>query len=321
MRTFPLALLAFLLVFSAQAAPAAPAFEARVLGASGGIDESDLTCVLLGRAGTGEAIALDAGTVYAGLVRAFGRRAGDVLKRNIHGYFLSHAHLDHVSGLAIVSPDDTPKPVHGLPATIDALRDHLFNGRLWPNFTNEGEKPIGKYTLVRMAPGAPVDVPAAGLQVTAFPLSHGGAAGSTAFLVTAGDAAAAALYLGDTGPDAVEGAGHLATLWDAVAPLVRDGALRAIFIEASYPDPRPDALLFGHLTPKWIDLELQALASRVAPDAPKTALRGLTLVVTHIKPRTEGKGDVRAEIRKQLAPVAARGVKVIVPNSGERLRF
>lgn len=318
MRLLTLALFCALLAFNAPAT-AAPAFEARVLGASGGIDESDLTCVLLGRAGTGEFIALDAGTVYAGLVRAFRRRAGDVLRQNIHGYFLSHAHLDHVSGLAIVSPDDTPKPVHGLPATLDALRDHLFNGRLWPNFTNEGERPIGKYTLVRMSPGTPVDVPAAGLRVTAYPLSHGGEAGSTAFLVTAGDAAA--LYLGDTGPDAVEGKGRLANLWDAVAPLVRDGALRAIFLEASYPNPRPDALLFGHLTPRWIDQELQALAARVAPESPKTALRGLTLVVTHIKPRTDGKGDVRAEIRKQLAPLAARGVKVIVPKSGERLRF
>ena len=37
--------------------------------------------------------------------------------------------------------------------------------------------------------------------------------------------------------------------------------------------------------------------------------------------RTEGQGDVRAEIRKQLAPLVARGVKVIVPRSGERLRF
>jgi 3',5'-cyclic-nucleotide phosphodiesterase len=320
MRLLTLALFCALLAFNAPAT-AAPAFEARVLGASGGIDESDLTCVLLGRAGTGESIALDAGTVYAGLVRAFGPRAGDVLKHHLHGYFLSHAHLDHVSGLAIVSPDDTPKPVHGLPATVDALRDHLFNGRLWPNFTNEGDKPIGKYTLVRMTPGEAVDVPAAGLRVTAFPLSHGGEAGSTAFLVTADEAAA--LYLGDTGPDAVEGAGRLANLWDAVAPLVRSGALRAIFIEASYPDPRPDALLFGHLTPKWIAQEIHVLAARVSPDADTQAkaLRGLTLVVTHIKPRTEGQGDVRAEIRKQLAPLVARGVKVIVPRSGERLRF
>ena len=320
MRLLTLALLCAFVAFDAPAV-AAPAFEARVLGASGGIDESDLTCVLLGRAGTGEAIALDAGTVYAGLVRAFGPRAGDVLKHHLHGYFLSHAHLDHVSGLAIVSPEDTPKPVHGLPATIDALRDHLFNGRLWPNFTNEGDKPIGKYTLVRMAPGEAVEVPAAGLRVTAYPLSHGGEAGSTAFLVTAGDAAA--LYLGDTGPDAVEGKGHLANLWDAVAPLVRSGALRAIFIEASYPDPRPDALLFGHLTPKWIDQELQSLAARVSPEVEsrRTALRGLTVVITHIKPRTEGKGDVRAEVRRQLAPLAARGVKIIVPEHGERLRF
>jgi hypothetical protein len=69
MRLLTLALFCALLARPAVAGPP-PAFEARVLGTSGGIDESDLTCVLFGRAGTSEFIALDAGTVYAGLVRA-----------------------------------------------------------------------------------------------------------------------------------------------------------------------------------------------------------------------------------------------------------
>ena len=50
---------------------------------------------------------------------------------------LSHAHLDHISGLILNAPDDSPKPILGLDATIDTLRDHVFNWRVWPNFGNE----------------------------------------------------------------------------------------------------------------------------------------------------------------------------------------
>lgn len=318
-------------IFAAPPAVAHPAaftrpaaFEVVVLGASGGLDESDLSCVLVSPAGRDEYIALDAGTVYSGLVRAARRKTltaspAELLRHHLHAYFISHAHLDHIAGLVIISPEDTPKPLYGLASTLDALREHVFNGRIWPNFTDEGPGALGRYHLARLSPDTAVTVAPAGLSVEAFPLSHGRNTDSTAFLVQGDEGAA--LYLGDTGPDAVEGTDRLAALWRRVAPLVRTRRLRVIFLEASYPDPRPDAELFGHLTPAWILRELSALAALVDPAAPETALRGLSLVVTHIKPRLTGGQDVRAQIRRQLAPLGPRGVRVVVPRSGERLRF
>jgi 3',5'-cyclic-nucleotide phosphodiesterase len=306
-------------------------FDAIVLGASGGIDESDLTSVLLTRAGRDEFIALDVGTLYAGLVRAAAQGslpsrpdskwsdAGEVLKQHLHGYFVSHPHLDHVAGLIITSPEAGKSTIHGLAPTLDALRAHVFGTALWANFTDEGEGAIGRFRLDRMAPGAPVVVEAAGVSVEAFPLSHGRGTTSTAFLVKADDAAA--LYLGDTGPDAVEGEGRLAALWRRVAPLIRARELRVVFLEVSFSDPREDSLLFGHLTPSWLMRELEVLAAEVDPSAPETALRGLPLVVTHLKPRLERGADVREDVRRQLAPLEQRGVKVVLPRAGERLSF
>lgn len=311
--------------------PADARFDVVVLGGSGGLDEGDLTSVLVSRAGRGEYLALDVGTLYAGLVRAAQRGAfadlrpskwndaATVLKDHLHGYFVSHPHLDHVAGLVIGSPEDTQKRIFGLAPTLEALRAHVFLSPLWANFLDEGPGAINRYHLERLTPGTPVAVPGAELRVEAHELSHGADVTSTAFLVEADDAAL--LYLGDTGPDAVEQQGKLAALWARVAPLVREGRLRAVFLEASYPDPRDERLLFGHLTPRWIIAELDALAAAVRPEAPGHALRGLHVVVTHIKPRLERGADAREEVRRQLAPLEARGVRVIVPEPGVRLAF
>ncbi|PON13099.1 hypothetical protein C2W62_36150 [Candidatus Entotheonella serta] len=73
-------------------------------------------------------------------------------------------------------------------------------------------------------------------------------------------------------------------VWNRVAPLVRSGKLRGLFLEVSYPDGRPDRLLHGHLTPAWAMQELQRLASLVDPAQPEAALSGLKVIITHIKP-------------------------------------
>ena len=64
---------------------------------------------------------------------------------------------------------------------------------------------------------------------------------------------------------------------------------------------------------------MDSLAARLDPNSPATALRGLTLVITHIKPVFQANINVRAEVKRQLVPLEARGLRVIVPRSGERL--
>ena len=305
----------FALVFSACATmPARPAVDARfdviVLGGSGGLVEGDLTAILVSRADRTEYIALDLGTLYGGLQRASlpafsGSKwndAGELLKHHLHGAFISHPHLDHVAGLVIGSPELTKLNVYGLGSTVEALRTHAFGSALWANFTDEGPGAIGRIHLTELTPGTPVSIDAPGLKVEAIPLSHAGVT-STAFLVESDDAAL--LYLGDTGPDAVEGRGRLAALWQRVKPLVASGRLRAIFVEASFPDPRDEKLLFGHLTPKWIMQELESLGP-------------VTLVITHVKPSLERGADARKSVAEQLRPLEQRGVRVLMPEGGQR---
>jgi cAMP phosphodiesterase len=44
------------------------------------------------------------------------------------GYFISHAHLDHVSGLIINSPADVAKTVYAAAKCMDMMENHYFNG-------------------------------------------------------------------------------------------------------------------------------------------------------------------------------------------------
>jgi len=189
---------------------------------------------------------------------------------------------------------------------------------VWPNFGDEGPAPLKKLRYVRLTPGRAHAVTGTAMTVEALELSHGGVP-STAFLVRAGGAAA--LYVGDTGPDAVEGSGRLKALWTRVAPLARDGSLRGIFLEASYPDGRPDDLLFGHLTPTWLMRELRRLAGLVDAAGPARALRRLTLVVTHIKPALDSGTSTRERIARQVAELNDLGMPVVVARQGQRIEF
>lgn len=327
------ALLVALLLATSASAAEKPAFDVVVLGDAGGLAEDDLTSFLVFPAGGDAGIALDAGTLHAGIRAALAKGAfaslpldeggelspeGQVLQKHVRAYLVSHAHLDHVAGLVLNSTDDTPKPILALPATLDVLREHVFNWQLWPNFTSEGAPPtLSRYTLLPLASGAPHEIPGTSFRVTAFPLSHGLASESTAFLVESGDASL--LYLGDTGPDAVEGKGRLRALWTAVAPLVREKKLRAIFLEASYPSDRPDEKLYGHLTPRWVNAELGVLASLVDATDPASALRGLPVVITHVKPSLARGESPRERIARELRDANPYGVRFIVATQGEKL--
>ena len=60
--------------------------------------------------------------------------------RGIDNVFLTHSHLDHVAALplmvdAIASQRTVPLRIHALAGTIAALKTHIFNDVIWPDFT------------------------------------------------------------------------------------------------------------------------------------------------------------------------------------------
>ena len=53
---------------------------------------------------------------------------------------LTHSHLDHVAALplmvdAVAAMRGTPLHVHALQGTIHALKTHIFNDIIWPDFS------------------------------------------------------------------------------------------------------------------------------------------------------------------------------------------
>ena len=107
-------LIALLLVLTPTAVFSGEGFDVIVLGASGGIQDGNLSSYLIRPHGDRNAIACDAGSLVNGLKVAQEKGVfrdtrvpqgsidsvvGHVLKNEIKGYLISHAHLDHVGGL------------------------------------------------------------------------------------------------------------------------------------------------------------------------------------------------------------------------------
>ncbi|TGE23199.1 MBL fold metallo-hydrolase [Hymenobacter metallicola] len=298
-------------------AQAPAAFTVIPLGVKGGLVESNLSAYLVAPAGSAAYACLDAGSLYTGVEKAVANRhlpapAGEAIRTNIKAYLLSHAHLDHVAGLLLNAPDDAPKSIYGLAGCLNTVQNDYFNWRAWPNFGSGGPAPaLRKYQLRELPLRQEVAVENTGLSVRAFALSHGKPYQSAAFLLRTNNSYL--LYLGDTGADRVEQTIHLRELWQTVAPLLRAGQLRAVFIEASYPDSQPVSQLFGHLTPALLLEEMAALGSL----AGKEALRNLPVVVTHLKP-SPGHEEV---IRRQLREANHLQLRLIFPEQGQLLTF
>jgi len=290
------------------------AFSVVPLGVEGGIDESNLSAYMVAVKGTNNYICLDAGTLYYGIEHAirnkvFSIPAEEVIKKYIKGYFISHAHLDHVAGLIINSPDDSAKNIYALASCIETLRTHYFTWESWANFADEGEAPLlKKYHYDVLIPDSVIVISGTQMTVQAFPLSHGNLQ-STAFLVRSNESYI--LYLGDTGPDEVEKSHNLHLLWEAIAPIVKSKQLKAMFIETSFPDEQPDRLLFGHLTPRWLMKEMDDLAGLTG----QNTLKGFNVIITHTKP-PQAKINL---IKKQLLAENRLGLHLIFPQQGSRL--
>ncbi|WP_245327550.1 MBL fold metallo-hydrolase [Hymenobacter fodinae] len=296
---------------------AQPSFTVVPLGVKGGLQESNLSAYLVAPTGSSSYVCLDAGTVYSGVEKAISNKvffapAGEVVRTQIKAYLISHAHLDHVSGLLLGAPDDTPKSIYGLPSCLSTIQNDYFNWRAWPNFGSGGNPPaLQKYQLRELVTRQETPIENTAMRVQAFALSHGKPYQSAAFLVRSGSSYL--LYLGDTGADAVEQSQNLRVVWQAMAPLIKAHQLKAIFIEASYPNTQPEKQLFGHLTPALLLQEMGALGQLTSP----AAMRGLPVVITHLKPSPGNE----ALIKKQLTEANKLQLKLVFPEQGKRLEF
>ncbi|MGL5112599.1 MAG: MBL fold metallo-hydrolase [Flavobacterium sp.] len=312
---FRLALFLFAVTLVSFGQQTKPVFEIVPLGIYGGSDERNLSAYLIAPIGTKEYVCLDGGTIYAGIEKAiekhtFSVPTSTVLRQYIKGYFVSHAHLDHISGLIINSPADSTKTIYATAPCMDMMQHHYFNDQTWANFGDAGlGKPLNKYHFETLTFGKTLPISNTSMTAEAFPLSHVNPYQSTAFLIKKDNKSV--LYLGDTGPDAVEKSTNLADLWKAIAPLIQKQELKGILIEVSFPNEQPDAFLFGHLTPQHLMKEMHILASL----AGKEALQKCKIIITHMKPSA---GSIQ-KIKQQLTSQNDLKLSFIFPEQGVKI--
>lgn len=306
-----------ILLFSCSAFLQAQTFDLIPLGIYGGGDESNLSSYLVGAHQSNQFLALDAGTIRAGILKAtslqtFTVSEQVVLQDYIKGYFISHGHLDHLSGLIINSPDDRAKPIYALPFVIEIFKNNYFTNASWANFGSEGEAPIlGTYSYERLTPKTIFSIQNTDLTAEVYELSHVNPQQSSALVVSLnGDAL---VYLGDTGADRVERSNKLNILWERIAPLVATQSLKALLIEVSFPNSQPENKLFGHLTPNLLVEELHKLEAYNG----KGSLEGLNIMITHLKPN----GEAVQQIKTELEQNNQLGVHFIFPEQGKRYEF
>ncbi len=102
--------------------------KVRVLGCSGAIAKDCRTTSFL----IDGDVLIDAGT-----------GVGDLTLEEMRGIdqvFLTHSHLDHVAALplmvdSVAARRTSPLKIHALAGTIAALRAHIFNDVIWPDFS------------------------------------------------------------------------------------------------------------------------------------------------------------------------------------------
>jgi len=229
----------------------------RVLGCSGGIGGTLRTTSML----LDHDVLIDAGTGVGDLTLS------DL--KQIDHIFITHSHLDHVACIPFLVDTvggmrDAPVVVHAIRETLDALKAHLFNWKIWPDFAQipSPQAPYLSYEEIRV--GEPVRL--GGRTITPLPANH--VVPAVGFCLDSGEASL--VFTGDTTTNDA--------LWDVVNRIEN---LRYLIIETAFSDAeRKLAVDSKHLCPSMLAAELAKLK------------RPARVFITHLKP---GEGALTME--------------------------
>lgn len=209
----------------------------RILGCSGGIGAGSRTSAML----IDNDVLIDAGTGIGDLELA------DL--DSIRHVFLTHAHLDHVAGLPMLVDrvfDENftvPLTVYAREETLRAIQEHLFNGIIWPDFSQlpSAEKPMLRYRVC--SPGDTIHV--GHRDFYAVDVMH--SVPSLGYTVQ--NSGGAFAVSGDTKTNE--------TLWPVLNAC---SDLRVLVIEVSFPDEMERlASESGHYCPRTLTRDLERL--------------------------------------------------------------
>jgi len=214
-----------------------------------------------------DVLVLDAGGITSSLSMEAQQRLKAVL--------LTHQHYDHVRDVPALAMNlylssATVNVYSALPA-YEVLGDHLFDGKLYPNFLElPQENPTIKYTVIEPLKTVQIE----GYSVMAVPVNH--SVPTVGYQVTAPDGKVL-FYTSDTGPG-------LSECWKQVSP-------QLLISELTMPNSFKEfCQTAGHLSPDLLKQELISFRE----------LKGYLpqVVIVHMSPFLE------EEIKTEIAVVA-----------------
>ena len=224
--------------------------QLRILGCSGGIGGDLRTTSMLLDHDT----LIDAGTGVGDL--SINEMA------QVDHVFVTHSHMDHVATLPFIVDTvgwmrDRPLTVHATQETLGILREHLFNWKLWPDFSRipDTQNPVMRYETVALGETVTLN----GRRITPLPANH--VVPAVGYHLDSGKASL--VFTGDTTTNDA--------LWSIVNGI---GNLKYLIIETALSDrDRELARLSKHLCPSLLAVELAKL--KLTPE----------IFITHLKPR------------------------------------
>lgn len=252
----------------------------KILGCSGGIGSTSGKVLRTTSMLVDEDILIDAGT-----------GVGDLSIEEltaINHIFLTHSHLDHIASIpflldTVMGMRPHPVTVHATKETVQILKDHIFNWKIWPDFNAIPDKdtPFLQYSEVKL--GVTVDI--GGRKITPLPANH---------------VVPAIGYRLDSGAHSLVFTGDTTTcdaLWDQVNDIEN---LKYLIIETAFSNGEIElAKVSKHLCPSLLVDELGKLT------------RPAEVYITHLKP---GEGEViMLEIEQsalQFKPLALQNLQV-----------
>lgn len=218
---------------------------------------------------------LDAGTI--------GEVLDEQAQWKIKNVLITHSHLDHIKDLPFLADNISINNrlqgvnVISIPPVNSALKQNIFNGIIWPDFTKipSAGKPIIKLRNISTNKAFTVN----GYRIIAYNVNH--PVPTIGYLIE-DKKGKRLLYFGDTGPSDI--------IWQALKQKVH-----GLIIEVSLPNRfRNMAMESGHLTPNLFAAELKKI--KYMPDK---------IFITHCKPR------YRDRIKKELKKLKINNIRIL----------
>lgn len=246
----------------------------RILGCSGGIGGNLRTTSFL----LDHDILIDAGTGVSEL---------SLTELSVIDHvFITHSHLDHITSVPFMVDSvgfmrDRPLTVYATNETLDILKEHIFNWKIWPDFTEipNAQQPFMRFQEIRLGEV----VVLAGRKITAIPANH--VVPAVGYHLDSGKASL--VFSGDTTSNDA--------LWQVVNQIDN---LRYLIIETAFSNSEKElAILSKHLCPSLLIDELKKL--KRDPD----------VFITHLKP-----GELELTMQQIEQGVHGRNLKMLLNN-------